>query len=287
MHHPLAANAHRVRPGTKLPADGIRTMLKWISKFVLEVLPSALATLIGGILLSSYHYHFMTPRAPATPKAIVGEVAPPAAGGNVVEGAHAAVVEQQQPGSSAEPAKAHETKAPEVKPPETTAHETKGAEAKPPESKRHGTKAARVSDRPARPIIVTPGTADAATAHRIDQPAARIPSATALPPPPPASAAAPRPSGPAVLAQPVPAAPPGPVAPPPPVAAPGSVAAPAPVVPEPFSVTELNAKLAGAARPQVSPAPPPAAALPPVRFGGPLDPLPAPPRPAVPDDFAR
>jgi hypothetical protein len=262
-------------------------MLKWISKFVLEVLPSSLATLIGGILLSSYHYHFMTPRAADTPKAIVGEAAPPAAGANVVEGGHAAVVEHQQPASPADPAKAQEMKAPEVKPLETTAHETKGAEAKPPESKRHGTKAARVSDRPARPIMVTPRTSDAAAAHRIDQPATRDPPTTGLPPPPPITAVAPRPSEPAALAQPAAPVPPGPAAPPAPVAAPGPVAAPAPVVPEPFSLTELNAKLAGAAKPQASPAAPPPAALPPVRFGGPLDPLPPPPRPAPPEDFAR
>ncbi len=256
-------------------------MLKMISKFVLEVLPSALATLIGGILLSSYHYHFMMPRAPDAPKAIAEEVAaPPAAGANVVEGAHAAVVEVQQPASPAEQPKAQETKGPELKPPETKAHETKGAEAKALESKRQETKTAKPTAQRVRPTMATPRTHDATEANRIDQATPRVAPSTVAPVPPPVIATAPRPVDPAgALAPPAPAAP---------VAPPGAVATPGPVVPEPFSVTELNAKLAGRTRPAPGPQQPvPVTPAPPVRFGGPLDPIAATPRPAAPEDFAR
>ena len=80
-------------------------MLKLMSRFMIQVLPPAFATFIGGFLLTTYHYYFMSPSTPiVTPRLGVIEPVPPPPGGvsQLVDAAHASVPEQPRPGPVAE-----------------------------------------------------------------------------------------------------------------------------------------------------------------------------------------
>jgi len=70
-------------------------MLRSLSKFILEVLPSACATVIAGVLLSAYHGHFVTKQDIVDPRPAAEENAAPSGAeqpSKRVEAAHGAVV---------------------------------------------------------------------------------------------------------------------------------------------------------------------------------------------------